>query len=209
MTEEKKTISDGGSGESGTDPSPLKKKVPTWVWIVGGVLVLGLILQSCGGNGTAPDETAVTETTETEGVEEEAVESEPDSSSQDLPSDETCYLAAGYLEPAENTSSALVEMSGSISDAVAVGTEESLRSVSLELRAIHGPRFAALSEEWRTLPSCGDTEVDSLVGEMADTLTSLGSLLSQYEYGNIEDLEQAIVYMQDIATIAGLITERI
>ncbi len=38
-----------------TNSAPVKKKVPTWVWIVAGVLVFGLILQSCGGDD--PSET--------------------------------------------------------------------------------------------------------------------------------------------------------
>jgi hypothetical protein len=43
----------------GVEPTP-KKKVPTWVWVVGGIAVFGLILSSVrGDNGdTAPDSTA-------------------------------------------------------------------------------------------------------------------------------------------------------
>lgn len=78
MTEEKEAVSDNVSSESGVDPSSAKRKVPTWVWIVGGILVLGLILQSCGGNDTAIDETSDAETTETEIVEEEVTVSEPE-----------------------------------------------------------------------------------------------------------------------------------
>jgi hypothetical protein len=45
------------------------KKVPMWVWIVGGLLLLGLIVQGFGGGEQAP-ETATPEQAET--VEEEA-----------------------------------------------------------------------------------------------------------------------------------------
>jgi hypothetical protein len=51
-----------------------KKKVPTWVWIVAGVLVFGLILQSCGGDTPPADEDSGA-TSETEEVVEE--DSEP------------------------------------------------------------------------------------------------------------------------------------
>ena len=42
--------------ESAAEPNetPAQKKVPTWVWIVAGVLVFGLILQSCGGDSAPP-----------------------------------------------------------------------------------------------------------------------------------------------------------
>ena len=42
--------------ESAAEPNetPAKKNVPTWVWIVAGVLVFGLILQSCGGDSAPP-----------------------------------------------------------------------------------------------------------------------------------------------------------
>ncbi len=39
-----------------TDSAATKKKVPTWVWVVSGVLVFGLILQSCGGDTPAVEE---------------------------------------------------------------------------------------------------------------------------------------------------------
>jgi hypothetical protein len=56
-----------------TDSAPPKKKVPTWVWVVSGVLVFGLILQSCGGDTPpAEDDTASeSETEETEPAEPE------------------------------------------------------------------------------------------------------------------------------------------
>lgn len=56
-----------------SESSPEKKKVPTWVWIVAGVLVFGLILQSCGGD-TPPAEEDSEATSETEAVVEEEPE---------------------------------------------------------------------------------------------------------------------------------------
>ena len=37
-----------------SDNTSAKKKIPTWVWIVSGVLVFGLILQSCGEDSSPP-----------------------------------------------------------------------------------------------------------------------------------------------------------
>lgn len=37
-----------------TNETPAKKKVPTWVWVVSGILVFGLILQSCGEDSSPP-----------------------------------------------------------------------------------------------------------------------------------------------------------
>lgn len=57
-----------------TDSATTKKKVPTWVWVVSGVLVFGLILQSCGGD--TPDAAEDESTSESETVVEEEVEPE-------------------------------------------------------------------------------------------------------------------------------------
>lgn len=63
---------------SDTESSPQKKKVPTWVWIVAGVLVFGLILQSCGGD-TPAEEEDTDATSESEAVvEDEAPPVEPE-----------------------------------------------------------------------------------------------------------------------------------
>lgn len=66
-----------------TDGSTTKKKVPTWVWVVSGVLVFGLILQSCGGDtpeveeeSTSESETVVEAEVEVEEPEESAPEAE-------------------------------------------------------------------------------------------------------------------------------------
>lgn len=47
-----------------TDSATTKKKVPTWVWVVSGVLVFGLILQSCGGDtpDAAEEESEIVDT---------------------------------------------------------------------------------------------------------------------------------------------------
>jgi hypothetical protein len=46
-------MTDDTSTNDATSKTP-KKKVPTWVWIVGGILVFGLILQSCGADSEPP-----------------------------------------------------------------------------------------------------------------------------------------------------------
>lgn len=66
-----------------------KKQIPTWVWIVAGILVIGLIGQAFGGNDEEPgsatsDETVVAPEEETsddprvDSAEEEAAEPEPE-----------------------------------------------------------------------------------------------------------------------------------
>ncbi len=57
-----------------TDSATQKKKVPTWVWIVAGVLVFGLILQSCGED--TPDVEQEESTSESETVVEEEIKPE-------------------------------------------------------------------------------------------------------------------------------------
>ena len=70
-----------------TDSAPPKKKVPTWVWVVSGVLVFGLILQSCGGDTPAVEDSEA-EIVETEAqVDEENafVEEDSDSTAEPAP----------------------------------------------------------------------------------------------------------------------------
>jgi len=53
-------MQDGSNIDAAADANQKKKRVPTWVWIVGGVLVLGLVLQSCGGDsGTSGEVSGV------------------------------------------------------------------------------------------------------------------------------------------------------
>lgn len=67
-----------------TDSATTKKKVPTRVWVVSGVLVFGLILQSCGGD--TPDAAEDESTSESETVVEEEVEAaEPDVEEETTP----------------------------------------------------------------------------------------------------------------------------
>jgi hypothetical protein len=63
--------------KSETNSTPVKKKVPTWVWVVSGVLVFGLILQSCGEDSSPPAAETESETVETE-PEAELVTPEPE-----------------------------------------------------------------------------------------------------------------------------------
>lgn len=56
------------------DSASAKKKVPTWVWVVGGLFVLGLISQAFGGGGSSPENATPEESAV---VTEEAVEDGP------------------------------------------------------------------------------------------------------------------------------------
>ncbi len=187
-----------------TDGASAKKKVPTWVWIVAGVLVFGLILQSCGGDDGSSSDSGPSQS-------EEIVSDPPGKSEEpelvgDL--DGACFITSGYLDAASETSSALAEMSSSTNSAVNIGTEQALRAVSIEFRAVYGPRFTDLGMLWLSLPSCGDGEIDNLVLEMALTLSELGFLLSNYEYPDMVALENAALLMGDLGSIATLITSR-
>jgi len=196
MSEEVTTGEEAGSKN--------KKKVPTWVLVVGGILVFGLILQSCGGNDSAQETAVVEEPAVEESVLEESVAPEAGEDDSAL-----CYVDSGYLEAAMASSGALGEMSESINDGVSAGTEEALRAVTIELRTIYGPRFISQGEQWSNLASCGDSEIDALVSEMSVTLEDLGALLSNHEHGNVSELEQAIVLIQNAGSIATLISARL
>lgn len=76
-----------------------KKKVPTWVWIVAGVLVFGLIVQSCGGDDTTPD--AEPDATVSDSADEESApaetpeEVEPEPEAEREPFDDVVYTGSG------------------------------------------------------------------------------------------------------------------
>ena len=80
-----------------SDNTSAKKKIPTWVWIVSGVLVFGLILQSCGEDSSPPaaeQEQQILETPqqgEPEPVEpEDAPEPEPEPEGGSAAGSEVC-----------------------------------------------------------------------------------------------------------------------
>jgi hypothetical protein len=75
-----------------------KKGVPTWVWIVAGVLVFGFILQSCGGDTSSPEtqsEAPVSETTEEDTSSVAEPEAEPEPEPERVPSEDVAYNGSG------------------------------------------------------------------------------------------------------------------
>jgi hypothetical protein len=88
------------SDEKGTDSTSSetpKKRVPTWVWVVAGVLVLGLILQSCGDGDTAPE--ARTDAPVSDAADEElaatATEDEEEPAAEREAFDDVVYTGSG------------------------------------------------------------------------------------------------------------------
>jgi hypothetical protein len=91
-------MTDDTSTNDATSKTP-KKKVPTWVWIVAGVLVFGLILQSCGGDDTTPDaepEATVSDSTEEAPAPAETPdEAEEEPEAEREPFDDVVYTGSG------------------------------------------------------------------------------------------------------------------
>ena len=110
------------SETSKSDSASDKKKVPTWVWIVAGVLVFGLILQSCGGDTPPADEDSGA-TSETEEVVED--DSEPAEQSEAAPEPEAFEWPA--MEP--------LLLEGSGDDVVILDTPVSLAAMDVDANA--------------------------------------------------------------------------
>ena len=70
------------------DSTTGKKKVPTWVWVVSGVLVFGLILQSCGEDTPAVEDSEA-EIVETEAQVDEKTEPEVEAQTEPEVEEET------------------------------------------------------------------------------------------------------------------------
>ena len=121
-THEPMADSSDTSDTSKSDSASDKKKVPTWVWIVAGVLVFGLILQSCGGD-TPPAEDDSDATSETEAVVEE--ESEPAEQSEAAPEPQAFEWPA--MEP--------LLLEGSGDDVVILDTPVSLAAMDVDANA--------------------------------------------------------------------------
>lgn len=96
--EGKNDMTDDKSTNDVSSETP-KKKVPTWVWIVAGVLVFGLILQSCGGEDTAPNaepDASVSDTAaEDPAPAETPDEVEPEPEADREPFDDVVYTGSG------------------------------------------------------------------------------------------------------------------
>jgi hypothetical protein len=178
-----------------------KKKVPTWVWVVGGLFVLGLISQAFGG-GDSPSENA--------SPEDSAVVAEEEPT--DSPSEEVAPVAQEF----ENIEALTAAIEQTIGSQTAEGADRAL-DISFQ--------ETAESEEdagWLLLSYARDESMDRadvwteterifLLARQAEFVKSLTFILTTVIENNLgEEVEvSAFVANFDRDTFSRIVTENV
>jgi len=111
---------------------------------------------------------------------------------------EACIGEGSHQEIAEETSSAIQEMTSDLELATAIGTESALRGMTVELSTSYATTFIKLGQRWTFLTDCGDATLGGLTSSLGGDVLSLGLILRDVSLSNPSPLVEAQMLLEEI-----------